>query len=193
MDAIDRKILAVLQENAALSVAEIGSRVGLSSTPCWKRIQRLESEGVIQKRVALVDQDRIGLGVTIFVSIETGDHSQEWLDRFAQVVGAMPEVMEFYRMAGDVDYMLRVVVPDIAGYDTFYKKLIAAVPLKNVTSRFAMEKIKSTTALPIPEVRMSNQDDRRRIIKLICLRPLSSVVRYHDALRDTEFDWRGRT
>ena len=150
MDAIDRKILAVLQENAALSVAEIGSRVGLSSTPCWKRIQRLESEGVIQKRVALVDQDRIGLGVTIFVSIETGDHSQEWLDRFAQTVGAMPEVMEFYRMAGDVDYMLRVVVPDIAGYDTFYKKLIAAVPLKNVTSRFAMEKIKSTTALPIP-------------------------------------------
>jgi len=122
MDAIDRKILAVLQENAALSVAEIGSRVGLSSTPCWKRIQRLESEGVIQKRVALVDQDRIGLGVTIFVSIETGDHSQEWLGRFAQVVGAMPEVMEFYRMAGDVDYMLRVVVPDIAGYDTFYKE-----------------------------------------------------------------------
>jgi Lrp/AsnC family transcriptional regulator len=150
MDAIDRKILAVLQENAALSVAEIGSRVGLSSTPCWKRIQRLESEGIIQKRVALVDQDRIGLGVSIFVSIETGDHSQEWLGRFAQVVGAMPEVMEFYRMAGDVDYMLRVVVPDIAGYDTFYKKLIAAVPLKNVTSRFAMEKIKSTTALPIP-------------------------------------------
>jgi len=153
MDAIDRKILAVLQENAALSVAEIGSRVGLSSTPCWKRIQRLEADGVIQKRVALVDQDRIGLGVTIFVSIETGDHSQEWLDRFAQKVGAMLEVMEFYRMAGDVDYMLRVVVPDIAGYDAFYKKLIAAVPLKNVTSRFAMEKIKSTTALPIPEVR----------------------------------------
>jgi len=153
MDIIDRKILAVLQENAALSVAEIGSRVGLSSTPCWKRIQRLEAEGVIQKRVALVDQDRIGLGVTIFVSVETGDHSQDWLDRFAQVVGAMPEVMEFYRMAGDVDYMLRVVVPDIAGYDGFYKKLIAAVPLKNVTSRFAMEKIKSTTALPVPEVR----------------------------------------
>ena len=153
MDAIDRKILAVLQENAALSVAEIGSRVGLSSTPCWKRIQRLESEGIIQKRVALVDQDRIGLGVSIFVSIETGDHSQEWLDRFAQVVGAMPEVMEFYRMAGDVDYMLRVVVADMQSYDVFYKKLISAVPLKNVTSRFAMEKIKSTTALPIPEVR----------------------------------------
>lgn len=150
MDATDRKILALLQQDASLSVAEIGNRVGLSSTPCWKRIQRLESDGVIQKRVALVDQDKLGLGVTVFVSIETGDHSQDWLDRFAQVVGAMPEVMGFYRMAGDVDYMLRVVVTDIQGYDTFYKKLIASVPLKNVTSRFAMEKIKSTTALPIP-------------------------------------------
>jgi Lrp/AsnC family transcriptional regulator len=149
MDAIDRKILAVMQEDASLSVAEIGNRVGLSSTPCWKRIQRLETDGVIQKRVAVVDQAKIGLGITVFVSVETGDHSQDWLDRFAQVVGAMPEVMEFYRMAGDVDYMLRVVAPDIQGYDAFYKRLIGTVPLKNVTSRFAMEKIKSTTALPI--------------------------------------------
>jgi Lrp/AsnC family transcriptional regulator len=150
MDAIDRKILAVLQDDASLSVADIGNKVGLSSTPCWKRIQRLEADGVILKRVALVDQDRIGLGISVFVSVETGDHSQEWLERFAETVGAMPEVMELYRMAGDVDYMLRVVVPDMAGYDAFYKRLIAAVALKNVTSRFAMEKIKSTTALPIP-------------------------------------------
>jgi Lrp/AsnC family transcriptional regulator len=149
MDAIDRKILTVLQEDCSLSVAEIGARVGLSSTPCWKRIQRLEAEGVILKRVALVEQDRLGLGVTVFVSIETGDHSQAWLTRFAEVVQAMPEVMEFYRMAGDIDYMLRVVVADIASFDAFYKRLIANVPLKNVTSRFAMEKIKSTTALPI--------------------------------------------
>ena len=150
MDAIDRKILTLLQQDASLSVAEIGNRVGLSSTPCWKRIQRLEADGVIQKRVALVDQDKIGLGVTVFVSIETRDHSQEWLARFAETVGSMPEVMEFYRMAGDVDYMLRVVVTDIQGYDAFYKRLIGSVPLKNVTSRFAMEKIKSTTALPVP-------------------------------------------
>ncbi len=150
MDAIDRKILAVVQEDASLSVAEIGSRVGLSSTPCWKRIQRLEAEGVITRRVALIDPAKIGLGITVFVSVETGDHSQDWLKSFAEMVGSMPEVMEFYRMAGDVDYMLRVVVPDIAGYDTFYKKLIGTVSLKNVTSRFAMEKIKSTTALPIP-------------------------------------------
>jgi len=149
MDAVDRKILAVLQEDASLSVAEIGHKVGLSSTPCWKRIQRLESDGVIQKRVALVDQEKLGLGVTVFVSVETGDHSQDWLTRFAEAVKAMPEVMEFYRMAGDVDYMLRVVVRDIQGYDAFYKRLIAAIPLKNVTSRFAMEKIKATTTLPI--------------------------------------------
>ena len=153
MDAIDRKILGVLQQDASLSVAEVGNRVGLSSTPCWKRIQKLEAEGVIQKRVAVVDPDKVGLGVSVFVAIETGDHSQDWLKKFANVVGAMPEVMEFYRMAGDVDYMLRVVVADIAGYDAFYKKLIATVPLKNVTSRFAMERIKSTTALPIAETR----------------------------------------
>ena len=150
LDAIDRKILMVLQDDASLSVAEIGDRVGLSSTPCWKRIQRLEADGVILKRVALVDQNKIGLGISVFVSVESSDHSDAWLKKFAEAVSAMPEVMEFYRMAGDVDYMLRVVVTDIAGYDTFYKKLISGVPLKNVTSRFAMEKIKSTTSLPIP-------------------------------------------
>jgi Lrp/AsnC family transcriptional regulator len=116
-------------------------------------LQRLEADGVIMRRVALIDPEKIGLGITVFVSIETGDHSQDWLKRFAEVVVGMPEVMEFYRMAGDVDYMLRVVVPDIQGYDGFYKKLIATVPLKNVTSRFAMERIKSTTALPILEAR----------------------------------------
>jgi Lrp/AsnC family transcriptional regulator len=149
MDAIDKKILVALQDDASLSVAEVGQRVGLSSTPCWKRIQKLEAEGVIRKRVALVDPDKIGLGLSVFVSIETGDHSQEWLGRFAETVSAMPEVMEFHRMAGDVDYMLRVVVADMQSYDAFYKKLIATVPLKNVTSRFAMERIKSTTALPL--------------------------------------------
>jgi Lrp/AsnC family transcriptional regulator len=151
MDAIDRKILAVVQSDASLSVAEIGQRVGLSSTPCWKRLQRLEADGVIQRRVALIDPDKVGLGITVFVSVETGDHSNDWLKRFAETASAMPEVMEFYRMAGDVDYMLRVVVQDMQSYDAFYKRLIAAVPLKNVTSRFAMERIKSTTELPIPD------------------------------------------
>ena len=150
LDAIDRKILTVLQEDASLSVAEIGDRVGLSSTPCWKRIQRLEADDIILRRMALVDQNKIGLGITVFVSVESGDHSDAWLTTFANAVRAMPEVMEFYRMAGDVDYMLRVVVADMQSYDVFYKKLISAVALKNVTSRFAMEKIKSVTALPVP-------------------------------------------
>src|ERR1043165_6025510 len=118
MDAIDRKILAVLQEDASLSVADIGARVGLSSTPCWKRIQRLETDGVIERRVAIIDQNKLGLGVTVFVSVETDDHSEEWLGNFAQLVGAMPEVQELYRMAGDVDYMLRGVVPALRGYET---------------------------------------------------------------------------
>ncbi|HEX4157150.1 MAG TPA: Lrp/AsnC family transcriptional regulator [Rhizomicrobium sp.] len=150
MDVTDRQIIRLLQEDASLSVAEIGKRVGLSSTPCWKRIQRLEEEGVIARRVAVIDPDKVGLGVTVFVSIETGDHSEEWLARFAATVRDMPEVMEFYRMAGDVDYMLRVVTTDIQSFDAFYKRLIVVAPLKNVTSRFAMERIKSTTVLPVP-------------------------------------------
>lgn len=149
MDAIDRKILAVLQQDASLSVAEIGNRVGLSTTPCWKRIQRLEGDGVITQRVALVDPEKVGWGVTVFVAIETGDHSGEWLENFARLVSAMPEVVEFWRMSGDVDYMLRVVVPDIKSYDAFYRRLIAGTKLKNVTSRFAMERVKFTTALPM--------------------------------------------
>ena len=150
MDAIDRKILRELQADASLSIAELADRVGLSQTPCWKRIQKLEASGVITGRVALVSPEKLGLGLTVFVSIEAPDHSREWLRRFADTVTAMPEVMEFYRMAGDVDYMLRVVVSDMAAYDNFYKQLIGTIPLKNVTSRFAMERIKSTTALPVP-------------------------------------------
>ena len=150
MDEIDRQLLEILQRDATLSIAQMAERVGLSATPCWKRIQKLEAQGVITRRVAVVDPDRIGVGLSVLVSVEAGEHTPEWLERFSIGVGAMPEVMEAYRMAGDVDYMLRVVVADIQGYDAFYKRLIAAVPLKNVTSRFAMEKIKSTTALPIP-------------------------------------------
>jgi Lrp/AsnC family transcriptional regulator len=150
MDNTDLKILAILQEDASLSVAEIASRVNLSQTPCWRRIQRLEEQGVIEKRVALINPESIGLGLSVFVEIETGDHSSEWIDRFAAAVAGIPEVMEVYRMAGDVDYLLRIAVSDMAAYDAFYKKLIALVPLKNVTSRFAMERVKSTTSYPLP-------------------------------------------
>jgi Lrp/AsnC family transcriptional regulator len=149
MDVIDRRILDLLQRDATLSIAEIADQVGLSQTPCWKRIQRLESNGIIERRVAILNPEKLGLGLTVFVSIETSDHSQAWLTRFAEIVSAMPEVLELYRMAGDIDYMLRVIVADMAAYDAFYKRLIAAVPLKNVSSRFAMERVKASTALPI--------------------------------------------
>ena len=149
MDKIDRKILALLQEDATLSVAEISRRVNLSPTPCWNRLKKLESAGVIAGRVALVVPEAVGLDLTVFVSIETHDHSRAWLERFAQQVSAMPEVMDLYRMAGDVDYMLRVVVADMAAYDAFYQRLVTTFPLKNVTSRFAMQRLKATTAYPL--------------------------------------------
>lgn len=150
MDSTDRKILQILQDDASLAVAEVAARVGLSQTPCWRRIQKLEEAGVIRKRVALVDPEAIGLDLTVFVEIESGDHSKEWLNRFAAAVEQMPEVMEIYRMAGDVDYLLRITVANMAECDAFYQRLISTVPLKNVTSRFAMERVKYTTAYPVP-------------------------------------------
>jgi Lrp/AsnC family transcriptional regulator len=151
MDRFDRKILTLLQQDATLSLAELADQVGLSQTPCWKRIQKLQQQGVIQRRVAILAPEKVGLGLTVFVQVETADHSAAWLEAFAKGVGEMPEVMELYRMAGDVDYMLRVVVADMAAYDGFYKRLIEAFPLKNVTSRFAMERIKSATAYKLPD------------------------------------------
>lgn len=150
MDHTDLKILAILQEDASVSVAEIAGRVNLSQTPAWRRIQRLEEQGVIQKRVALLDPAAIGLDIIVFVDIETNDHSAEWLARFAAAISEMPEVMEVYRMAGEIDYLLRISVGSMAAYDAFYRKLIDKVPLKNVTSRFAMERVKATTAYPLP-------------------------------------------
>lgn len=150
MDSTDRKILEILQDDASLAVAEVAARVNLSQTPCWRRIQKLEEAGVITKRVALVDPDAIGLGLTVFVEVETGDHSKDWLERFAAAIKQMSDVMEIYRMAGDVDYLLRIVVANMAAYDAFYQRLIETVPLKNVTSRFAMERVKFTTAHPVP-------------------------------------------
>ena len=151
MDKTDRKLLALLQEDCTLSVAQLAEQVNLSQTPAWKRVQRLEQTGVIERRVALLSPEKLGLGLTVFVSIEAGDHSPAWLERFASAVTSFPEVVEVHRMAGDIDYMLRVVTRDIAAYDAFYKRLIACVPLKNVSSRFSMERVKFTTALPLAE------------------------------------------
>jgi Lrp/AsnC family transcriptional regulator len=149
VDQSDRKIIAVLQADATLSIQQVSERVGLSHTPCWRRIQRLEEQGVIKGRVALVEPKALGLGLSVFVAISTDDHSAEWRDRFAATLMEMPEAMEIYRMAGDVDYMLRVVVPDMAAYDDFYKRLTGRIAIHSITARFAIEALKSTTAYPV--------------------------------------------
>ena len=156
MDRLDRKILRLLQEDSTLAVADVAKKVGLSTTPCWRRIQKLEEEGVIQRRVAVLDPVRVNTRVNVFVSIRTGSHSLEWLRRFSEVVQEFPEVVEFYRMSGDVDYLIRVVVPDIAAYDAFYKKLIAKIEIRDVSSAFAMEQIKYTTELPLDYMTVDN-------------------------------------
>jgi Lrp/AsnC family transcriptional regulator len=149
LDKTDLRILALLQRDCTTPVAEIGRAVGLSTTPCWRRIQKLEQEGVIERRVALLDPQRLGVGVTVFVFITAGQHSEDWLARFHAAIEELPEVVEFYRMSGQVDYLLRVVVPDIQHYDQVYKKLIAKVECKDISSSFAMEQIKFTTELPL--------------------------------------------
>ena len=149
LDRLDLQILDALQRDSTLSMADLGARVGLSSTPCWKRIKRMEDAGLIARRVAIVNRQAVGLPVTVFVSIRAGQHDEQWLTRFAAVVSALPEVQEFHRMSGDVDYLLKVVVPDIAAYDQVYKRLIQAVPLSDVSSSFAMEGLKFTTAVPL--------------------------------------------
>ena len=151
MDSIDRKILGLLQENAAQPVADIARKVGLSVTPCWRRIQRLEETGVVRKRVALLDPQKVGVGMSVFVAVRTDQHNADWLAKFADMISNMPEVVEFYRMSGEVDYLLRVVVADMAAYDRFYRTLITSVQLTDVSSSFAMEEIKYTTALPLDD------------------------------------------
>lgn len=152
LDATDVRILDILQNDAEQQVAQIAAQIGLSSTPCWRRIQRLKEAGVIKRQVALVDPYMVNVGVTVFVSIRTSTHSQKWFDRFKATVHAIPEVMEFYRMSGEVDYLLRVVVPDIAAYDRVYKRLTDGTDLLDVSSSFAMEELKQSTALPLSYV-----------------------------------------
>lgn len=149
LNDVDKRILAIIQADASLPVAEIAARVNLSPTPVWRRIQRLQAAGVIIGQVALLDPLKVGHDITVFVEVQTDDHSAEWLERFAAAVADMPEVMEVYRMAGDIDYLLRVSVPTMAAFDGFYRRLIDRLPLRNVTSRFAMERVKHTTAYPL--------------------------------------------
>ncbi|MFA9215811.1 MAG: Lrp/AsnC family transcriptional regulator [Sphingomonadaceae bacterium] len=149
LDRYDYAILAALQADGTLSIAQLSEKVGLSSTPCWKRVRRLEEEGYLESRVAIVNRRKVGLPVTVYVSVRTSQHDEKWLARFAAAVVALPEVQEFHRMSGDVDYLLKVVTTDIEGYDRFYKKLIKVSQLTGVSSAFSMEQIKFTTALPL--------------------------------------------
>ena len=149
LDEIDRRILRALQQDARLTTAQLAERIGLSTTPCWRRINRLQEQGIIRARVALLDRKALNAGVTVFVAVRTSQHSAQWLGRFAKAVASFPEVMDCYRMSGEIDYLIRLALPDIEAYDAFYKRLIARVELSDVTSMFAMEEIKSTTRLPL--------------------------------------------
>jgi len=149
MDKTDRTLLQLLQENADRPLNELAEAVHLTPTPCWKRIQRMQSDGVIRKKVMLCAPEKLNLGLTAFVAIRTTQHNDAWLRKFAAAVQAIPEIVEAYRMSGEIDYMLRIVAPDIAGYDAVYKRLIKAVELSDVSSSFAMERLKYSTALPV--------------------------------------------
>lgn len=149
LDDMDVKILRILQEDCTRPVADIGREVGLSTTPCWRRMQKLEELGVIRRRVALLDAAKVNAGVTVFVSVKTDQHNMDWLQKFHAAVVELPEVIEAYRMSGEIDYLLKVTVPDIAAYDVFYKKLVSRVEISKVSSAFAMEQMKYTTALPL--------------------------------------------
>ena len=151
LDSLDQKILAIIQTDATLPIHEIGSMVGLSTNPCWKRIKRMEDSGLIEKRVALVNPAKLGLGATAFVTIRTNKHNPEWLECFARAINDIAEVIECHRMSGDVDYLLKIAVSDIAHYDRVYQKLIASVPsLSDVSSTFSMERLKYGTAYTVP-------------------------------------------
>ena len=149
LDHIDLRILALLQENGNLTDAEVARRLDLPQTSVWRRIAHLEAAGTIRKRVALVDPAHVGVTTTVFVFIRTSQHEPGWLERFSRAVNTMPEVVEAHRLSGETDYLLKVLVADIEGYNTFYQRLIRAVPLHDVSSSFSMERVKETTAVPL--------------------------------------------
>ncbi|MFI4986617.1 MAG: Lrp/AsnC family transcriptional regulator [Alphaproteobacteria bacterium] len=157
LDQIDLRILGALQSDASRPVAELGEAVGLSSNACWRRVKRLEETGVIRRRVALLDPAKLDRGVTVFVAVRTNQHTEAWLEAFAKGVAQIPEVVEFYRMSGEVDYLLKILVADIAHYDRVYKRLIKTASLSDVSSSFAMEQIKYTTAVPLIEAERSGR------------------------------------
>jgi Lrp/AsnC family transcriptional regulator len=153
MDKLDREILELLQQDGSLTAAEIADRIGLSKVPCWRRIRRMQESGVIRRTVALLEPKALNVGTTVYLMMRTGNHSAAWLEKFMKAVRDVPEVTEIYRMSGDVDYLVRMAVPDIAGYDAVYKRLIKSIDFLDVSASFVLETIKSTTELPLHYVR----------------------------------------
>ncbi len=149
MDVFDKKILDILQQDCTLPVSQVADRVGLSTTPCWRRIQAMEKSGVIKSRVAIVDPDKINVGLAVFVMVKTNQHNPEWLEKFSRSITEFPEIVEFYRLSGDIDYLLKIVVPDMKAFDKFYKRLITQADFSDISSSFAMEELKNTTRLPV--------------------------------------------
>lgn len=149
MDVFDKKILDILQQDCTLPVSQIAEQVGLSTTPCWRRIQSMEKAGVIKSRVAIVDPEKINVGLAVFVMVKTNQHNPDWLEKFSQSITEFPEIVEFYRLSGDIDYLLKIVVPDMKAFDKFYKRLITQADFSDISSSFAMEEIKNTTRLPV--------------------------------------------
>ena len=149
LNDIDLHLIAILQRDASIAIDELARRVGLTKTPCWRRLQKLEKSGIIKRKVALLDAMLLDLSVSVFVQVKTSKHDSDWLTQFSKTVSAFPEVVDFYRMSGEYDYLLRVVVKDIASYDAFYQRFIQATSLTDVTSSFAMEEIKRSTELPL--------------------------------------------
>lgn len=149
LDDTDRAILKILQSDSTTSLEAIAEQLHVSVNTCWRRVRRLEEDGIIQARVAICDPEKLGFGQTVFVAIKTNDHSSAWLNKFAKTVTSIPEVVEFYRMAGDVDYLLKVAVRSVADYDRVYKALIAKMEVADVSATFAMECLKNTTELPV--------------------------------------------
>lgn len=149
MDVFDKKILDILQQDCTLPVSQVAEQVGLSTTPCWRRIQAMEKAGVIKSRVAIVDPEKINVGLAVFVMVKTNQHNPDWLEKFSRSITEFPEIIEFYRLSGDIDYLLKIVVPDMKAFDRFYKRLITQADFSDISSSFAMEELKNTTRLPV--------------------------------------------
>ena len=149
LDPTDRRILHQLQKDATIGVEALGAKIGLSRNACWRRIRNLQDRGIIKAQVALLDADKLNLGLTVFIHLRTDQHDEAWMKLFAKATHGLPEILGVYRMTGDLDYLVKARVGDVAAYDRLYRKIVSQVQLSDVSASFVMEEIKETTALPV--------------------------------------------